>query len=77
MLRHPWHLDADLRYRLDAIAESRREARLTAAAFGPPPRVWTRLRRGLGHGLIAAGERVAGDAPVSFRPTAATTGRAG
>jgi len=76
MLRHPWELDADLRYRLDAIARLRRDTHPSAAATRTRSRVWTRLRRGLGHGLIAAGERVAGDAPASLRPASATAGRA-
>ncbi len=81
MALHPWELDVETSYRIATITAMRRShpAAGSLAAGGLPLR--TRLRRGIGHGLIAAGERLAGPdttaVPTALSPRRVTAGRAG
>ena len=76
MFRHPVDLDAEAQFRRDTIAALRQRAGAPGAAAATQARPLTRVRRGLGHQLIAVGARLAGDAPAALQPKPAA-GRAG
>ena len=80
MFRSPWELEAQVRYQTARLADERRADSIVNGPAREPAESIARLRRSLGLGLIAVGERLVGrgaNDALSPAPRPSTAARGG